>query len=125
MEEKDFGDKLAKLSHDVDQLDAKLDDKLSSLKEEMMKWILGAYLAHIRDTSTVYIDMISTLSPALSKASKRAHNEVLQLSKEYFDKADKISTDEFQNNLMKLRTEINRITRSAGLKEIWQIETET
>ena len=123
MEEKDFGDKLAKLSHDVDQLDAKLDDKLSSLKEEMMKWILGAYLAHIRDTSTVYIDMISTLSPALSTASKRAHQEVLKLSKEYFDMVDKISADEFQNNLIKLRKEINRITRSAGLKEIWQIET--
>ena len=123
MEERDFDARLARLSHDIDQLDAKLDDKISSLKEELRKWILGAYLAHIRDTSTVYIDMISTLNPALSTAAKRARDEVMKLSKEYFDMADKISADEFQNNLMKLREDINRITRSAGLKEIWKIET--
>ena len=125
MEEKDFDTRLVKLSHDVDQLDAKLDDKISSLKEELRKWILGAYLAHIRDTSTVYIDMISTLNPALSKSAKRARDEVMKLSKEYFDMVDKISADEFQKNLMKLREDINRITRSAGLQEIWKIETKT
>ena len=123
MEEKDFDTRLAKLSHDIDQLDAKLDDKISSLKEEVRKGILGAYLAHIRDTSTVYIDMISTLNPPLSKSAKRARDEVMKLSKEYFDMVDKISADEFQNNLMKLREDVNRITRSAGLKEIWKIET--
>ncbi len=123
MEEKDFDARLTKLSHDIDQLDAKLDDKISSLKEELRKWILGAYLAHIRDTSTVYIDMISTLNPPLSKSAKRARDEVMKLSKEYFDMVDKISADEFQNNLMKLREEVNRITRSAGLQEIWKIET--
>ena len=125
MEEKDFDTRLAKLSHDIDQLDAKLDDKISSLKEEVRKWILGAYLAHIRDTSTVYIDMISTLNPPLSKSAKRARDEVMKLSKEYFDMVDKISADEFQKNLMKLREDINRITRSAGLQEIWKIETKT
>ena len=36
---------------------------------------------------------------------------------------DKISADEFQKNLMKFREEVNRITRSAGLQEIWKIET--
>lgn len=123
MEEKDFDTRLAKLSHDIDQLDAKLDDKISSLKEEVRKGILGAYLAHIRDTSTVYIDMISTLNPPLSKSAKRARDEVMKLSKEYFDMVDKISADEFQNNLMKLREDVNRITRSAGLQEIWKIET--
>ena len=123
MEEKDFDARLAKLSHDIDQLDAKLDDKISSLKEELRKWILGAYLAHIRDTSVVYIDMIITLAPALSTAAKRARDEVMKLSKEYFDMVDKISADEFQNNLMKFREDVNRITRSAGLQEIWKIET--
>lgn len=123
MEEKDFDTRLAKLSHDIDQLDAKLDDKISSLKEEVRKGILGAYLAHIRDTSTVYIDMISTLNPPLSKSAKRARDEVMKLSQEYFDMVDKISADEFQNNLMKLREDVNRITRSAGLQEIWKIET--
>jgi len=123
VEEKDFDTRLAKLSHDIDQLDAKLDDKISSLKEEVRKGILGAYLAHIRDTSTVYIDMISTLNPPLSKSAKRARDEVMKLSKEYFDMVDKISADEFQNNLMKLREDVNRITRSAGLQEIWKIET--
>jgi len=123
VEEKDFDTRLAKLSHDIDQLDAKLDDKISSLKEEVRKGILGAYLAHIRDTSTVYIDMISTLNPPLSKSAKRARDEVMKLSQEYFDMVDKISADEFQNNLMKLREDVNRITRSAGLQEIWKIET--
>ena len=104
-------------------MDAKLDDKISSLKEELRKWILGAYLAHIRDTSTVYIDMIITLAPALSTAAKRAREEVMKLSSEYFDMVDKISADEFQKNLMKFREEVNRITRSAGLQEIWKIET--
>jgi hypothetical protein len=123
MEEKDFDARLAKLSHDIDQLDAKLDDKISLLKEEAMKWTLGCYLAHIRDTSTVYIDMIITLAPTLSTAAKRARDEIMKLSSEYLDTVDKISADEFQNNLMKLREDINRITRSAGLKEIWKIET--
>jgi len=123
MEEKDFDARLAKLNHDIDQLDAKLDDKISSLKEELRKWILGAYLAHIRDTSTVYIDMIITLAPALSTAARRAREEVMKLSSEYFEAVDKISADEFQKNLMKFRGDVNRITRSAGLQEIWKIET--
>lgn len=123
MEEKDFDARLAKLNHDIDQLDAKLDDKISSLREELRKWILGAYLAHIRDTSTVYIDMMITLAPALSTAAKRARDEVMKLSSEYFDIVDKISADEFQKNLMKFREDVNRITRSAGLQEIWKIET--
>ena len=119
MEERDFDARLARLSHDIDQLDAKLDDNISSLKEELRKWILGAYLAHIRDTSTVYIDMMITLAPALSTAAKRSRDEVMKLSSEYFDIVDKISADEFQNNLMKFREDVNRITRSAGLQEIW------
>jgi len=123
MEEKDFDTRLVKLSHDIDQLDAKLDDKISSLKEELTKLVLGAHLAHIRDTSVVYIDMIITLAPALSTAAKRARDEVMKLSKEYFEMVGKISADEFQNNLMKFREEVNRITRSAGLQEIWKIET--
>ena len=123
MEDKDFDARLAKLSHDIDQLDAKLDDKISSLKEELTKLVLGAHLAHIRDTSVVYIDMIITLVPALSTAAKRARDEVMKLSKEYFEMVGKISADEFQNNLMKFREEVNRITRSAGLQEIWKIET--
>jgi len=123
MEERDFDARLARLSHDIDQLDAKLDDNISSLKEELRKWILGAYLAHIRDTSTVYIDMMITLAPALSTAAKRSREEVMKLSSEYFDIVDKISADEFQNNLMKFREDVNRITRSAGLQEIWKIET--
>jgi len=123
MEEKDFDTRLVKLSHDIDQLDAKLDDKISSLKEELTKLVLGAHLAHIRDTSVVYIDMIITLAPTLSTAAKRARDEVMKLSKEYFEMVGKISADEFQNNLMKFREEVNRITRSAGLQEIWKIET--
>jgi len=123
MEEKDFDARLAKLSHDIDQLDAKLDDKISSLKEELQKWILGAYLAHIRDTSTVYIDMMITLVPVLSTAAKRARDEIMKLSNEYFEVVDKISADEFQKNLMKFREDINRITRSAGLQEIWKMQT--
>jgi len=123
VEEKDFDARLAKLSHDIDQLDAKLDDKISSLREELRKWILGAYLAHIRDTSTVYIDMMITLAPALSTAAKRARDEVMKLSSEYLDMVGKISADEFQKNLMKFREDVNRITRSAGLQEIWKIET--
>ena len=123
MEEKDFDARLAKLSHDIDQLDAKLDDKISSVREELQKWILGAYLAHIRDTSTVYIDMMITLAPALSTAAKRARDEVIKLSSEYFEVVDKISADEFQKNLMKFREDINRITRSAGLQEIWEMKT--
>jgi len=123
MEEKDFDARLAKLSHDIDQLDAKLDDKISSLKEELQKWILGAYLAHIRDTSTVYIDMMITLVPVLSTAAKRARDEIMKLSNEYFEVVDKISADEFQKNLIKFREDINRITRSAGLQEIWKMQT--
>jgi predicted ATPase len=123
VEEKDFDARLAKLSHDIDQLDAKLDDKISSLKEELMKLVLGAHLAHIRDTSVVYIDLIITLAPALSKAAKRARDEVMKLSQDYFEVVGKISADEFQKNIIKFREDVNRITRSAGLQEIWKIET--
>lgn len=51
MEERDFDARLAKLSHNIDQLDAKLDDDISSLREELRKGILGAYLMQIRDAS--------------------------------------------------------------------------
>ena len=33
MEEQDFEARLAKLVHDIEQLDAKIDDKISSLRE--------------------------------------------------------------------------------------------
>ena len=123
MEEKDFDAKLAKLAHDIEQLDGKIDDKISSLREELRKWILGAYLAHTREISTIYIDLVIALKPSLSEAAQRARDEIAKLSKEQVKTLDKIPADEFEKDLIKFRENINRITRSAGLGEIWEIET--
>ena len=117
MEEENFNTKLVKLAHDIEQLDAKIDDKISSLREELKKEILGAGLAYIRDTSLVDI----SLKQASSQVSKRVYGEIVKLSRECLETLDKISADEFEEELNKLKHDINRITRAAGLGEFWEV----
>jgi hypothetical protein len=63
MEQENFDAKLAKLSHDIEQLDAKIEDRISSLREELRRLILGAYLIQIRDASVTYVDIRRALAP--------------------------------------------------------------
>jgi Skp family chaperone for outer membrane proteins len=122
MEEKDFEARLTKLSHDIEQLDAKIDDKISSLREELRRWILTAYFLEVRDVSNTYLDIGAAFNPNVSEVCKRARTEVEEVAKEYLDLVDKVSADEFQKNLGKFKKDINRITRSAGLTDFWDIE---
>ena len=122
MEEEDLGKRLVKLAHDIEQLDAKIDDKISSLREELRKWILAGYLVHVREISTVYMDLYISLNPSLSDAAKRARDELTKLGKEHIKVLEKVSADELEKRMAKFREDINRITRSAGLGEIWEIE---
>jgi len=95
MEEENFDAKLAKLSHDIEQLDAKIDDKVSLLRKELKKEILEAGLAYIRDTSLIDISLMQ----ASSQVSKRVYNEIAKLSRECLETLDKISADEFEQKL--------------------------
>ena len=120
MEEKDFEAKLTKLSHDIDQLDAKIDDKISSLKEELRKEIWGAYFIQIRDTSLLAVAM-GRLVPSLSKACDRASKQISEVGHDYDEMLGKVSADEFEKNLGKLKREINRITEAAGIGKVWKL----
>ena len=113
MEEENFDAKLAKLSHDIEQLQN--EDKISSLREELRKEILGAVLEHIRDTSLLYI----SFKQASSQVSGRVYDEVKGLCQECLETFDEVSADEFEEKLSKLKEDINRITRAAGLGETW------
>ena len=121
MEQENFDAKLAKLTHNIEQLDAKIDDKISSLREELRRWILEAYLLQARDMSVVYLDIGVAFSPTFSQACKRARNEVDKLSQEYAEMLNEISTEDFERRLVKFKTDVNRITRSAGLEQIWTV----
>jgi len=119
MEQENFDAKLAKLSHDIDQLDAKIDDKISSLREELRKEILLAYFAQIKDTSFGWVS-VHKLNPSLSQVCDRVYNEIAKLSTEYIKVWDKLSADECLKNLTRLKEDVNRITRAAGLGELWK-----
>ena len=121
MEEKDFEAKLTKLSHDIEQLDAKIDDKISSLKEESRRKILGLTLAQIRDTSQSYINILRS-NPAFSETCGRVHIEIGKLADEYIDQLYKVSVDEFEQGHPSFKKDINRISRAAGLGDIWIFE---
>ena len=122
MEEKNFEAKLAKLSHDIDQLDAKLEDRISSLGEELTKLILGSYLVQTIDTSVTYVDIGRVLAPKnLSEACGRARNEIEKLSEEYWKRFDEVSADKFHEDLLKFKARINTITRAAGLGQLWKV----
>ena len=119
MEEKDFEAKLAKLSHNIEQLDGKLEDRISSLREELKKEILGAYFVQIRDASLIAVAMCK-VNPSLSKASDRAFNQITQVASDYKEMLDKASADEFERDIQRLKREINRITEAAGIGKIWK-----
>lgn len=122
MEEKDFEARLTKLTHDIDQLDAKIDDKISSLREELTKQILIAYFLEIRDVSNTYLDIAGVFNQDVSDACKRARTEIAETTNEYLDLVNEVSADESQKNLSKFKKNINRITRTAGLPEFWIIK---
>ena len=125
MEEKDFEAKLLKLSHDIDQLDAKIDDKISSLREELCKEIWKIRLEEVKNTSVVLIDTIEAVATQAGWKDKleqchRAYEEVVKLSGEYFEMLDKASAGESERIVQKIQDDINRVTRAAGLGEIWK-----
>ena len=119
MEEQDFGAMLIKLTHDYEQLSAKIDDRISSLREELKKGIVEANLTQIRDASLIALHIRKAYAPDLSEACDRASNEIGNLSKEYVEELSKVSPDEFGERHPSFKGDINRIARSAGLKEIW------
>lgn len=119
MEEKDFEAKLTKLRHDIDQLDAKIDDKISSLREELTKEILVSQFLEIRDISNIYLDIAGVFNRDVSDACKRARTEIDKTTNEYIELVDEISADESAKNLNKFKKNLNRINRTAGLPEFW------
>ncbi len=120
MEQENFDAKLAKLNHDIEQLSAEVDDKISSLREELRKWILVSYLAHIRDVSEWYINILRLSKSGSSAACDRAFDEVEKFGEEQVKMVSTTPADDFEKNVLKFRERINMITRAAGLGEIWQ-----
>jgi hypothetical protein len=120
MPEKDFEAKLIKLRHDFDQLDAKIDDEISSLREELAKRILEVNLTQIGNISLSWLTTRKALAPSLSNACDTAHQEIRELTTEYLKELPKISAEEFEKRHPSFKDDINRIARSAGLGEIWK-----
>ena len=115
MEEKNFDAKLAKLSHDIEQLNAKMENEISSLREGMRKEILRVTFHHIRDISLFHI----SFKPVSPQVYKRVWDEIMRLCRECHKAFDKISADELEEELSRLQEDINRVTRAAGLGEVW------
>ena len=79
MEQENFEAKLTKLAHDIEQLDAKIDDKILTLREELRKLIWAGYLLQARDITTMHLDIRGALDPNISKACERVWSEPLKL----------------------------------------------
>ena len=114
MEQENFDAKLMKLSHEIEQLDAKIDDKISSLREELREEILRSHLSAVGNISLAW------LRPISSEARRRAYDEIAKLTQEYHEIVSKVSADECLKNLTRLNEDVNRITRAAGLGELWK-----
>ncbi len=82
---------------------------------------MEAYLLQARDMSVVYPGIGIAFSPTSSQACKRARNEIAKLSQEYTEMLNEISTEDFERRLVKFKTDVNRITRSTGLEQIWEV----
>ena len=120
MEEKDFEVRLGKLSHDIEQLDAKIDDKISSVEEKLKRDIMEANLTGLRDISQIYITIASLSEATSSEKYKRAYFEIAKLIDEYMEELDKVSADEFDQRHPSVKEDINRITRTVGVGNIWR-----
>ncbi len=119
MEEKDFEAKLIKLSHDIDQLDAKIDDKFSSLEEKLTKKALITELALLRDVSEIALAIFKVAKAASPQKCNTAYEEVGKLIGECLNELSEISAGEFRQRHPSIKKDVNRITRSAGIGNIW------
>jgi hypothetical protein len=116
VEQGDVETKISKLNHDIEQLDAKIDDKISSLREEFRKQIFSLQFTIIRDTSLLWLGELS------SETRIRVHDEINKLINDYIRDFSKVTANELQKRLSNVRGDVNRITRAAGLGEIWDIQ---
>lgn len=103
------------LSQGIQQLEAKISKSLSALRQELKKDILRMHLALIRDLS------LSLLMPISSEPQRSACDQITKLVGTYFERLPSASADEFEKSLLKLKEEINFITRLVGFGEIWEI----
>ncbi|MCL0091402.1 hypothetical protein M1N57_00825 [Dehalococcoidales bacterium] len=127
MEEENFNAKLAKLAHEIEQLDAKIDDKVSSLEERLVKEIWHICLEERKNMSLAYINnfievfAVQAGREDLLKTCSRVYKEVTDLAREYSKQLHGALTSDAQNTVQKYTGDVNRITRSAGLGEIWRL----
>ena len=115
----ELGDLEARLTHRIDQSAAGLEEKISSLEDAMMRKLSKLEVIQARNTSTVYATIHALINPALSKSSSKAHKEILRLASEYLRKTEKDPIDELSELWLEFTRGVNRITRAAGLGEIW------
>ena len=113
------GDLEARLTHRIDQSVAGLEEKISSLEDAMTRKLCKLELMQARNTSTVYAIIHGLINPALSKSSSKAHKEITGLAREYLRKAEEAPMDELSGLWLEFTRGVNRITRAAGLGEIW------
>ena len=111
MAEKGFEVKLTKLAHDIEQLDARVDSEISSIRAELRKEIRGVSLAQIRDISLITVTM--QRRNYSSQACDKACEQISKLAKDY--EGDEKDLGSFQRD-------INRITEAAGIGKIWRVE---
>ena len=114
MERKDFEAELTRLNHRIEQLSAKIDKNISSLRKELRKQICVVHLTQIRDLT------LSLLMPGTFKDYRKPYDDIIKVTNKYFEILNRASEDEFEKSLSNLKEEINVITRLARFGEMWE-----
>ena len=68
--------------------------------------------------TSIYLDIRAHITQQVRMGTR---DEVEKLTREYTEMLGTVSADEFQQQLLKFETHINRITRSAGLGGLWKM----
>ncbi len=115
MEPKDIEARFADLAEDMTQMEARIDAKLASLKEELRAEINNVYFAQIRDISLINVEMLwrTTDTPSLVESLSQAYKDIIRLAEQYKGSEEK-DVAEFQN-------EVNGISEAAGIGRIWEV----
>lgn len=92
------------LAHEIEQLDAKIDDKVSSLEERLVKEIWHICLEERKNVSLAYINFIEVFAVQdgredLLKTCSRVYKEVTDLAREYSKQLHGASASEAQNTV--------------------------
>lgn len=113
----------SRLTQKIDQLEAKLDGEVSSLRSEMARGDSLSHFGRVREISMA-LNGLFAMNPAFSECCIRADKELRELAEEYLKRFTENPVDSLPALILEFQKAVNRITRAAGVPQIWSVPGE-